>query len=79
MASNGIITTTGNLTVGNAEINGALNHDGSTVGFYGNVPLTRQTVDFQGPSLLEVANTLSQLLQKLGDSFQGIGLINTNV
>ena len=64
-------------------VEGELEHGsgvgGGTVGFFGNNPLTRRTVDFQGTSLNDVATTLALLLQALGDTFQGYGLINTNV
>jgi len=43
-ASGATNLTSGSLTVSNIEINGALNHDGSTVGFYGVTPYTRQGV-----------------------------------
>lgn len=34
---------TGDITLNDVEINGALNHDGSTVGFYGATPTTQLT------------------------------------
>jgi len=38
------LTAAGKMTLaGEAEIDGALNHDGSTVGFYGTAPIAQQT------------------------------------
>jgi len=38
------VSCSGNFrTIGNAEIDGDLNHDGSNVGFYGTAPVTQQT------------------------------------
>lgn len=37
------LTVTGATTVEAIEINGALNHDGTTVGFYGTAPIAQQT------------------------------------
>lgn len=37
------ISTTGITVAGAIEIDGALNHDGTTVGFYGTTPITQQT------------------------------------
>jgi len=51
----------------------------AVVGFYGNTPLTRRTVNFQGTTNTQLGNTLALLLQALGDTFQGIGLIDSNV
>lgn len=37
------LTVAGNTTVEALEINGALNHDGTTVGFYNTTPVAKQT------------------------------------
>lgn len=37
------LSTTGTFTTGDAELNGALNHDGTTVGFYGTTPISQAT------------------------------------
>jgi hypothetical protein len=46
--SSEVVTTSGTVStkmrfLGEVEIDGALNHDGSTVGFYGAAPVAKQT------------------------------------
>lgn len=42
--ANALFVTSGKTQVQEIEIDGALNHDGTTVGFYGTAPQTKQTV-----------------------------------
>ncbi len=68
---------------GEVEINGALNHDGSTLGFYGAAPVaqsaaytasnvtTDRTYDANATTLNELADVLGTLIRDL----QGMGLI----
>ena len=64
-ASNGDIrANNGNLYVsGNAEIDGALNHDGTTVGLFGVAPTTRQSIG----ALPSTTGTLAELWSKVRD------------
>lgn len=59
---------------GDLEIDGDLNHDGSNVGFYGQSPRARRTVNFTGGAI-----DIALLLQTLGNTFQGYGLIISNI
>jgi hypothetical protein len=68
--------------VGDIEIDGALNHDGTTVGFFNFTPKTRRSVAFpSGPTgnnsldILFLYGAINALLAALGDS--GYGLVNT--
>lgn len=45
----------------NVEIDGALNHDGTTVGFYGTTPITKPTVVLTTPSVQDVIDALVAL------------------
>jgi hypothetical protein len=63
---------------GNVEINGALNHDGTTVGFYGKTPQTRAIISkaTSGDSLAVLIARFNILLGVLGNSSNGVQLIN---
>lgn len=68
---------TGSLLLSEIEIDGALNHDGTTVGFYGVTPTTRSTgwsvsnltedksYDANATSLDEIADVLGSLIETL--------------
>jgi hypothetical protein len=60
--------------VGDTEIDGAINHDGTTVGFYGVAPATRAAhiVDADG-SLADITTKFNTLLVAL----ENIGILNT--
>lgn len=67
---NAIIVTraNGNVTLeADLEINGALNHDGSTVGFYNTAPISKPTVTG--------SRAANEALQSLLDQLEALGLI----
>lgn len=55
--------------VGETEIDGALNHDGTTVGFYGTVPATQRpaNADTSGATLVALETEVNELKQLLRD------------
>lgn len=55
--------------VGEAEIDGALNHDGTTVGFFGTVPATQRpaNADTSGATLAALETEVNELKQLLRD------------
>ncbi len=75
---------------GDVEIDGALNHDGSTAGFLGATPVVRppaysitnatpsRTLNVSTVTLTILANVVAQLLQDGGDVV-GHGLLDTNI
>lgn len=74
----GTIQASGKVTTGEIEINGALNHDGSTLGFFGQAPTSRKNYTLLNgtESLLQVIGKLNELAGILGDSGSNYGLIN---
>jgi len=71
----GDIINVDDIDVDNIEIDGALNHDGSTIGFFGTTPVTKQTSNLTGTTVTTLVTDLSALLQVL----RNYGIINTNV
>ena len=69
-AANGILIPAVDL-----EIDGALNHDGTTVGFYGKAPVTQRpaNADTSGATLANVEIEVNQIKQLLRD----VGLLAT--
>ena len=67
LTSLGTITTLNatTCTFNNTEINGALNHDGSTVGFFGTTPVVQQTIN------LSSIDSIGQALINLGLAVEG--------
>jgi len=60
--------------VGDIEIDGALNHDGSTVGFYATTPIARQLMTTMAgtETLLQTIGKINSIIAALGTS--GIGI-----
>jgi hypothetical protein len=75
----GDVSGSGKYTCGEIEINGALNHDGSTLGFFGKSPTSKKNYQFLSgtESLLQVIGKLNELASILGDDGSNYGLINT--
>lgn len=74
MVANGLVTDggatplnldSGKLTAGEVEIDGALNHDGSTVGFYGTTPIVKPTISGSRGGNVALA-TVCDVLNHLG-------------
>ena len=75
---------------GEVEIDGGLNHDGSTIGFYGTTPVTRpasysitnstptRTLNVSTVTLAGLANVVAQILQDMGD-VAGNGILDTSI
>jgi len=49
------------IALADIEIDGAFNHDGTTVGFYGATPQTRQTIGDAGSTLASVIGTVNSI------------------
>lgn len=75
---------------GDVEFDGALNHDGTTAGFYATTPVTRpasysitnstpsRTLNVSTVTLTSLANVVAQMLQDMGD-VAGNGLLDTSI